>query len=50
MAIFYIYIYNNTYYDIILYITRIMYLLRVRSAWKRRFEFEWLNPQLYTIL
>lgn len=24
--------------------TRIMYLRRVRSAWKRRFEFEWLNP------
>lgn len=35
----------------ILYCTiRIMYLRRVRCAWKRRFEFEWLNPQLYDII
>jgi len=27
-----------------------MYLRRVRGAWKRRFEFEWLNPQLYDII
>lgn len=48
----YIYIsqYNNTYYIMILYVTRIMYLRRVRGAWKRRFEFEWLNPQLYDII